>query len=353
MKKIVLFLSIIFLGILVFVIINRFQIGEGISVKPGTLMFPQSEQIVLKDPPFYELTIPYLQNRTYVSSIENMKEISTNNRYTTFIATYDSDSLKINGLLTQPKGEQPAQGWPAIVLVHGYIPPTEYKTQEKYVDYVDYLARNGFVVFKIDLRGHGDSQGSPTGSYYSSGYVIDTLNAVVALQSTDFVNKDRIGLWGHSMAGNIVLRSTVARSKDIKATVIWAGAGYTYKDLTTYGLNDYSYRPPTAQTEVSLQREQLFNTHGRFDEHSDFWKQVAPTNYLNDVQTTIQLHHARNDSVVDIQYSNNLNEILNTTNIPHELHTYTSGGHNLSSPSFTQAMQRTVEFYKKYLDSNK
>ena len=57
-----------------------------------------------------------------------------------------------NGLLTVPLGDVPAGGFPAIVFVHGYIPPEIYRTTERYVDYVDALARSGFVVFKIDRQ---------------------------------------------------------------------------------------------------------------------------------------------------------------------------------------------------------
>ena len=48
---------------------------------------------------------------------------------------------------------------------------------------MDYLAQNGFVVFKIDLRGHGDSEGEPGGGYFGADYVTDTLNAHSALET--------------------------------------------------------------------------------------------------------------------------------------------------------------------------
>jgi dipeptidyl aminopeptidase/acylaminoacyl peptidase len=149
------------------------------------------------------------------------------------------------------------------------------------------------------LRGHGSSEGEASGAYYSGDYIIDTLNAVSALQAADFVNKDKIGLWGHSMAGNVVLR-TIAAQPDIQAAVIWGGAVYTYQDLQEYGIDDNSYRPPTQTSERNRRREELFVAHGQFTPDSDFWKAVAPTNYLTDIQTPIQLHHAVNDEVVSI-----------------------------------------------------
>lgn len=295
---------------------------------------------------FEELTIPYLRNRKYESNLGELNKLSDSANYTSYLTSYLSDGLKINGLLTIPQTEQPGDGFPAIVFVHGYIPPEIYKTTEKYVDYVDFLARSGFVVLKIDLRGHGDSEGVAGGAYYSSDYVIDTLNAYSALQNFDKVDKSKIGLWGHSMAGNVTFRS-MAVKKDIPAVVIWGGAGFTYADFLEYGIGDNSYRPPTNDSERARKRRQLMEYYGAFSSDSWFWKQVTPINYLDGVTTKLELHHAANDDVVNIEYSRNLNKILDDIQIKHELFEYPTGGHNISGAAFTQAMQRTVEFFKK------
>ncbi len=298
--------------------------------------------------PFSEMTIPSLRSRTYSSQLGELKQYSDSSTYTSYLTNYNSDGLKVNGLLNIPKGDKPEKGWPAIIFVHGYIAPSTYKTTEKYTDYVNYLARNGFVVFKIDLRGHGESEGEPGGAYNSPDYVIDTLNARAALANADYVNPEAIGLWGHSMAGNVTFRSFVA-AQDIPALVIWAGATYSYEDLAKYGLNDHSYRPPTNRTEVQRRRSQLRETHGEFSLESEFWRQVAPTNYLDGVNGAIQVHHSVDDTVVNIGYSRDLMSILDKTAIPHELFEYPSGGHNISGSPYSQAMERTVEFYRERL----
>ncbi len=326
----------------------RKDIGIASEVKTTATTKQSSLSPTPRQFPFSEMTIPYLRDREYVSMLGTLKEYQTYETYTSYITSYESDSLRVNGLLTIPKGEKPQKGWPAIVFVHGYIPPSLYKTTEKYVEYVDYLSRNGFVVFKIDLRGHGNSEGEPGGGYYSSDYIIDTLNAYAALQSTDYVNKDAIGVWGHSMAGNVVSRVWAAKPT-IPAVVIWSGAGYTYKDLQDYRLNDNSYRPPNENTGPRRRREELFKAHGQFDPNSEFWKQVPSTNYLNDLKGAIEIHHAVDDTVVSVEYSRNLMKLLDTTDVPHQLYEYSSGGHNISGASFTKAMERTVEFYKKIL----
>lgn len=298
--------------------------------------------------PFYEMTIPGFRSRAYNSNLGSLEEISRNANYTSYLTNYDSDGFRVNGQLTIPTGEEPAGGFPAIIFVHGYIPPSTYRTLSNYADYVDYLARNGFVVFKIDLRGHGDSEGEAGGGYYSSDYVVDVLNAKSALQNLDFVKSAGIGFWGHSMAGNVVSRA-MAASPDTPAIVIWGGAVYTYSDFQEYGIDDNSYRPPSDQSESRRKRNQLFETHGQFDPNNEFWKQVPMTNYLNEITGAIQLNHAVNDDVVNIGFSRNLNSILDKTSIPHELHEYQSGGHNITGSAFTQAMINSVNFFNKYL----
>jgi len=310
---------------------------------------------------FQEITIPYLRNREYQSSLGQLESVSENANYTSYLASYDSDGFKVYGHLTVPKGpelfeselegsslrvERPVEGWPAVVFVHGYIPPRNYKTLVNYATYVDYLAKNGLVVFKIDLRGHAESEGEAFGAYYSGDYIVDILNAYSALQIAEFVDPERVGLWGHSMAGNVVFRSFAAMP-EIPKVVIWAGAIYTYEDFSAYSISDSSYRPPPQQSERRKRREKLFNTYGPFDSESDFWKQVPATNYLDGLVGSIQIHHAANDSVVDIGYSQNLMSILDNTKIDHELFEYASGGHNLTGSSFTQAMQRSVELFSR------
>ena len=297
---------------------------------------------------FQEITIPYLRNRSYESSLGTLEKLSESSDFTSYVTSYLSDGLKVYGLLTIPKGEVPDKGWPAIVFVHGYIPPQEYRTRVNYLSYVNFLAQNGFVVFKIDLRGHDNSEGEPGGGYYSGDYVIDTLNAHSALANSNFVNPKAIGLWGHSMAGNIVFRSFVASLK-VPAVVIWAGAGYTYSDLQSYRIQDSSYQTPPPNSERSRKRQELRNLYGDFDPEDDFWKQVPGTNYLEGVKGAVQVNHAVNDNVVSLDYSRNLMSVLDNSEIVHKLNEYPSGGHNLEGASFTQAMQETVDFFTKYL----
>lgn len=345
---IILVSSVLAVSLLVVIVLSNAK-----TIKVPEKVTQQIGKIVLKDAnqtpfAFEDMTVPYLREKEYESTLGPLEKISENSSYSSYLTSYISDGLKINGLLTKPTGEEPSGGWPAIVFIHGYIPPQQYATLERYTDYVDYLSRNGFVVFKIDLRGHGQSEGEPGGGYFGSDYIVDTLNAYAALQASDFVNPKKIGLWGHSMAGNIILRSLAAKP-DIPAAAIWGGAVYTYTDRDKYGISDASFSPNQMSSSRLNRRRQLFEKYGSPSAQSVFWRQVIPTNYLTDMKGAIALFHAVDDDVVNVGYSRDLTKLLDKTSVPHELHEYTSGGHNISGSSFSDAMQSTVAFFKKYL----
>jgi fermentation-respiration switch protein FrsA (DUF1100 family) len=301
-----------------------------------------------------DITIKYLRDLEITGSeITLEQELPPASNYRQYLASYISEGNKIYGLLTIPSQDPPEGGFKAIVFNHGYIPPTAYRTTERYTAYVDYLARNGFVVFKIDLRGHGNSQGEPSGSYFSPGYTIDAIAALKSLQTMDIIDPQGIGMWGHSMAGNLVLRAMLIEP-DVKAGVIWAGAVYSYDDFVKYGINDNTYRPPETSGNQGAsagrrRSREIFDTYGRPDTQVDYWKAVSLTENIQFLNSPLQLHHAQDDPVVNIGYSYDLAAVLQENGVEYEFYTYEGGGHNLISPYFEQAMQRTVEFFQKNL----
>ena len=297
-----------------------------------------------------ELTIAALLARNIEGSpitIEQQLEDGAN--YARYIASYLSEGNKIYGLLTVPFGDPPADGFQAIVFNHGYIPPDQYRTTERYVAYVDALARAGFVVFKIDMRGFGNSEGEPTGTYFSPAYTIDAISALKSLQTLDYVDPEGIGMWGHSMAGNLVLRAMLIEPA-VKAGVIWAGAVYSYDDFSRYSIEDPSYNPSAAATSSSRRiGQQIREIYGPPDTSVPFWKAVSLTEHIDLLQSPLQLHHALNDNVVDVRYSDDLAAVLNAAGKSYEYYQYESGGHNISSPAFNEAMRRTIEFFQEHL----
>lgn len=357
LKNVLIILSAVIISFLIF---YSFFINQDITEPQIESEFEVSQELEMLDqdtePKYYTtISINYLQTLDLKGSeITIEEELAPGSNYKRFIASYISENNKIYGLLTVPDIEVPENGFKAVVFNHGYIPPSQYVTTEKYVAYVDYLARNEFVVFKIDLRGHGKSEGNPTGSYFSPGYTIDAINALKSLQNLEYVDKDGIGMWGHSMAGNLVLRAMLV-SEDVKASVIWAGAVYSYADFAKYRLSDSSYVPRQRPPEEERERvdssvvSKLRENSDEIDFDSPLWKSISLTKNIDQISGPLQLHHAVNDDVVNIGYQRDLVEVLKENEIKYEDYEYDGGGHNINSPYFETAMQRTVNFFKENL----
>ena len=320
----------------------------------------------------FPLTIEALRQGEYPGSeITIEQKLDPESNYDRYIASYKSEGLKIYALLTIPNGKSPPAGWPAIVFNHGYIPPAEYRTTERYVAYVDGFARNGYIVFKPDYRGHGNSEGRPEGAYGSNAYTIDVLNAVASIKRlntasfwqaervqnlkedagqasmTDekIVDPERIGMWGHSLGGFLTLRSMVV-NKDIKAGVIWAGVVASYPDLL-HRWRRGSPRPTMPGGRGSW-RQSLQEKYGTPEENSKFWNSISANSFLKDISGPLQLHHGTADASVPVEFSQTLEKQIKEAGKSVELYTYPGDDHNISN-NFNTAMQRSIEFFNRYL----
>ncbi len=297
------------------------------------------------------LSIERMRAQSYPGSeITTVQTLPDESSYAQSIVSYQSEGLRINALLTVPSGNAPTGGWPAIIFNHGYIPPAEYRSDEKYVAYVDSLARNGYVVLKPDYRGHGLSEGKPEGAYFSPAYTVDVLNAVGAVKTLPYVNKDKIGMWGHSLGGNITQRAVTITS-DIKAAVVWGGVVGSYNNLYSIWFNR---RRTTNEASVQQQqqwrmtRSRYTELHGTPESNPEFWTAIDPIKHLKYFNTPIQLHHTRGDETVNYQLSEEFGKELEKAEKTHEVYLYEGDNHNINA-NFGVAMERSLEFFDKYL----
>lgn len=279
----------------------------------------------------HTLSIENLRNGDYPGSDLVIEQTLTPGiNYDRYIVSYKSEGLKIYALLTVPQGTAPAGGYPAIVFNHGFIPPLEYRTTERYLAYTDAFSRNGYILLRPDYRGHGESEGVARGGYGSNDYTIDVLNAMSSLKKYPGVNTEKIGMWGHSMGGFITLRSMVVRP-DIKAGVIWAGVVASYPDLV------YSWRrgtptsitPSPSLTGPRRWRDALQSEYGTPEKNPDFWNSISANSYLKDISGPIQLHHATGDESVPVEFSRKLEQQMKAAGKPVEYFEYQGDDHNL------------------------
>ncbi|HEX7925932.1 MAG TPA: alpha/beta fold hydrolase [Bradyrhizobium sp.] len=115
----------------------------------------------------------------------------------------------MSALLYVPPNATPQIPAPGILAVHGYINSRE--TQDGFA--IEF-ARRGYVVLALDQTGHGYSD-PPS---FANGF--GGPDGLAYLRSLPFVDKDNIGLEGHSMGGWTVLAAATAMPNDYKSMVL-------------------------------------------------------------------------------------------------------------------------------------
>ena len=100
----------------------------------------------------------------------------------------------VSGILFKPKDATADNPLPAVVLTHGYLNNREMQLQNAIE-----LARRGFVVLTVDREGHGNYENSgETSAVMATSGLYDSVKY---LYNMDYVDKDKIGISGHSMGG--------------------------------------------------------------------------------------------------------------------------------------------------------
>ncbi len=295
--------------------------------------------------PVHPLSITALRSRSYDGGdfvVEQTLDPGSN--YNRYIVSYLSDGLKIYALLTVPWTEKPVTGYPVVIFNHGYIPPDQYRTTERYLAYTDAFARSGYMVVKSDYRGHGSSEGDAESAYGNPGYTIDVLNALAAARRYPDADPNRIGMWGHSMGGYITLRAMVA-DQGIKAGVIWAGVVASYDEVfqSWYRRDGATPRPGWRSSIV-----EQFGTPG---ENPDFWNTLSANNYLADLTGPVQIHHGTGDTTVPVAYSTLLDAQIRAAGMPVELFLYESDDHNIAT-NRDDALTLSVVFFDQHVKNS-
>ncbi len=317
---------------------------------------PAPTPIVASTPPTLDLTIDemnplmieYMRQQSYPGSDIIIEEtLAPGVNYKRYVASYLSEGNKIYALLTVPTGVKPATGWPVIVFNHGYIAPEVYRTTERYIAYTDAFSRNGYIVFKSDYRGHGFSEGEASGGYGTPAYTVDVLNAVSSIKRYADADAQRIGMWGHSMGGQITLRAMVV-TDDIKAGVIWAGVVGSYPDLLERWRRSVGTQPAVISNSARRWRDELVEEYGSPETNPTFWAAISPNSYLADLSGPIELHHGTADSSVPLEFSRILYQQIQAVGGEINLYEYPGDDHNIAANLGT-ALARSVAFFDTHV----
>jgi len=123
---------------------------------------------------------------------------------------------RLVGLIDQPKGKPP---YPAVIICHGF---KGYKEQMHLLSLARELAKNGILAFRFDFgNGIGESYGKMADIKFGQ-YLKDLKAAVDFISRQKIVDKNKFGLAGHSLGGQLVMHYAPS-DKRIKVIADLAG----------------------------------------------------------------------------------------------------------------------------------
>lgn len=132
-------------------------------------------------------------------------------------------NISLSGTLTFPKKEG---NFPVVILISGSGPQNrdeELLGHKPFLIISDHLTKNGIGVFRYDNRGVGQSTGDFKMAT-TADFSMDVESAITYLQTRKEINKNKIGLIGHS-EGALIASIVASKSKDISFIVSLAGTG--------------------------------------------------------------------------------------------------------------------------------
>jgi fermentation-respiration switch protein FrsA (DUF1100 family) len=134
-----------------------------------------------------------------------------------------SANVTLAGTLTVPNGPGP---YPAVLLLSGSGPQDRNESlmgHQPFLVLADHLTRHGIAVLRVDDRGVGKSTGN-FGAATTVDFASDADAGVAFLMQRAEVNKQKIGLVGHS-EGGIIAPIVGARNPAVAFMVLLAGSG--------------------------------------------------------------------------------------------------------------------------------
>ena len=234
--------------------------------------------------------------------------------------------------LLKPADFSPSEPAPAIVYVYGG--PGGASVHRRWsVDFRQFLARQGYVVFTVDNRGTGGRGTAFDDPIYRAMGGVEIEDQVAGarwLAEQPGVDPARIGIFGGSYGGYMTLLALM------KAPEVYA-AGIALAPVTDWRLYDTHY----------TERYMGDPAEG------DAYARSNPVSYVEDLQDPLLLVHGMADDNVFFDHSVQLMAALQQARKPFELMTYPGKRHRITGEDERVHLYRMMfDFFERHLASN-
>jgi len=237
-----------------------------------------------------EVKNPFIETaRTYILNEPKIQIKQKNDIINFYWEGYQNTKLNAN---LYKSLQQPARA--TIILIHGIR-----SQKENWDNIARFLQKNGYNAIAIDLRAHGQSEGTfCTFGYYEK----QDIAALIKYIHSQLQLNTPIGIWGHSLGGVISLQ-TLAVQPDIKFGII-ESAYSDFKQIT----NRYSknYLP----FESEMFHEFLIERAGEIAEFEP--EKVNPEDFIPQIRQPVLFLHGENDNKIPLEHA-----LKNLKNIKH------------------------------------
>jgi dipeptidyl-peptidase 4 len=257
---------------------------------------------------------------------------SEGHRSTEFGTIVAPQGHELHYRLIRPAEFDPDRQYP--VFIHVYGGPTHRMVTDSWsrrmlVD--QYMARRGYLVFSLDNRGvERQGKAFQDAAYLKLGQVemVDQMVGVDWLRSQDFVDPERIGVFGWSYGGYMSLLALGQYPGEFAAAVSVA-------PVTDWSLYDTHY------TERYL---------GRPQDHPEAYEDGNVLNYTDAMADPLLLIHGMADDNVLFTHSTKLMHALQQRSFPFELMTYPGEKHAIAGDGPRLHVYRTIaDFLDRHL----
>ena len=244
-----------------------------------------------------------------------------------FFQVKAQDGLILDGFIMWPSDFDPAKKYPMINYVYGE--PAGQTVRDRWYGarhmWHMLLTQKGFIVASVDNRGTRAPRGRDwRKSIYGAVGVLgsrDQSDALAAMaERWDYIDTDRIGVWGHSGGGSMTLNLM-----------------FRFSDQYHVGIS----RAPVADQRLydSIYQERY---SGLLDEYAEGYHQGSPITFASQLEGKLLLIHGTGDDNVHYQGTERLiNELVNH-NRQFDFMSYPNRSHSLDEGEGTELHMYTM-----------
>ncbi len=278
--------------------------------------------------------IEELRNESFKGKgIRIVKAVERKRGFTRYLIDYDSRGLRVSGMMNVPAGEGP---FPVVILNHGYYGPRPHAIGYGFREAADIFSENGYLAIGSDYRNNGLSEKGDN-FFQHMGYLDDVLSLVEAVKDLPNADRDRIGMWGHSLGGLLTMKACII-SGSVRVAALFDSMSADDRDFYAFLWKIH----PEALTAVTA-------AIGTPRGNPQAFSRMSALTHLELMPRYVIVHQGEKDQTTPPAWSEKLVEALRRCDKTVEYHSYPGQGHILSGGAWETSMSRTVAFFDRRL----